>query len=66
MAQPCTRDDCAVKKFLFICCFDYSSMDVSCSFQNIVFALKFFLDYIIPDVPKDVTRAMRRVRHPLF
>ena len=40
--------------------------DVPCIFQNIVFAIKFFLDYIIPDVPKEIARAIRRVRRTLF
>lgn len=35
-------------------------------FQHIVFALKFLIAYLIPDVPRDVRLSIRRVSHKIY
>ena len=35
-------------------------------FQHIVFALKFLIAYLIPDVPRDVRLSIRRVSHQIY
>ncbi|XP_052795282.1 anoctamin-4-like isoform X2 [Mya arenaria] len=41
----------------------YTRLWIVIGFEHIVFALKFFLAYLIPDVPKDVRLAIRREKY---